>query len=63
MTNWRIWLLVVGYGALYGFMGGLLALQGASGAIVWAVAMIAIHAAMAALLWLRRRTAQKSGRG
>ena len=51
MKNWRLWAVVLAYGALYGYMGGVLALQGARGAIVWALAMIAIHAAMAALLW------------
>ena len=39
------------YGALYGFMGGVLALQDPRRAAVWFVAMVAIHVGMAALLW------------
>lgn len=53
MRTWRLWAIVLGYGALYGLMGGLLALQDARRAIVWAVAMLAVHAAIVALLWLR----------
>ena len=51
MTSWRLWAVVLAYGALYGAMGGLLALQDARRAIVWAVAMLALHMGMAALLW------------
>ena len=55
MKHWRLWAVVGMYGALYGLMGGLLALQNPAGALLWAVAMVAIHVGLAALLWLRRR--------
>lgn len=55
MKHWRLWAVVGMYGALYGLMGGLLALQDPARAAVWAVAMVAIHVGMAALLWLRWR--------
>ena len=55
MKHWRLWAVVLAYGALYGLMGGLLALQDPARAAVWAVAMVAVHVGMAALLWLRWR--------
>lgn len=53
MKSWRLWAVVLGYGAAYGAMGGLLALQDPARAAVWALAMIAMHVAIVALLWLR----------
>ena len=51
MRHWRLWAIVLAYGALYGLMGGLLALQDPARAAMWAVAMVAIHVGAAALLW------------
>ena len=55
MKQWRLWAVVGMYGALYGLMGGLLALRDPAGAVVWAVSMVAVHVGMAALLWWYRR--------
>ena len=41
MKHWRLWAVIGMYGALYGLMGGLLALQNPAGALLWAVAMVA----------------------
>ena len=51
MKNWRIWAIVLAYGALYGYMGAVLALRNPAGAAMWAMAMILIHAVLAWLLW------------
>ena len=53
MAMWRLWALVVMYGALYGLMGGVLALRDPAGAAMWALAVGALHVAAAATLWLR----------
>ena len=55
MATWRLWALVVMYGVLYGLMGGVLALRNPAGALLWAVAILALHVAAAAALWLRQR--------
>ena len=55
MKQWRLWAVVGMYGVLYGAMGGLLARQNPAGALLWAVAMIAMHVGIVALLWWYRR--------
>ena len=62
MRHWRLWAVVLAYGALYGFMGGVLALQDPRRAAMWALAMVAIHVGMAALLWLRWQRGRANGR-
>ena len=53
MRMWRLWAVVVMYGSLYGLMGGVLALRNPAGAAMWAGAMLTLHVAVAAALWLR----------
>ena len=53
MKQWRLWALVAMYGALYGALAGILALRNPAGAAMWAGAMLLLHVAAAALLWLR----------
>jgi hypothetical protein len=61
MAMWRLWTLVVMYGALYGLMGGVLALRNPAGAAMWALAMVVLHVAVAAALWLRWKAVRRNG--
>ena len=61
MATWRLWTLVVMYGSLYGAMGGVLALQDPAKAAMWALAMVVLHVAVAAALWLRWKAVRRNG--